>query len=63
MFKKIGNAYEVLSDSDKRQTYDLWLEAEGLKGGLRDNCAGGPRKKYPNPVKDETIEIEIFGKP
>eukprot|EP00163_Fabomonas_tropica_P012201 TRINITY_DN23476_c0_g1_i1.p1 TRINITY_DN23476_c0_g1~~TRINITY_DN23476_c0_g1_i1.p1 ORF type:complete len:358 (-),score=105.50 TRINITY_DN23476_c0_g1_i1:131-1204(-) len=40
MFKKIGLAYDVLSDEKKRQIYDQFGE-EGLKGGVPEGAAGG----------------------
>lgn len=39
-FKEISEAYEVLSDKDKRQVYDMYGE-EGLKGNMPGPGAGG----------------------
>jgi len=39
-FKEISEAYEVLSDKDKRAIYDQYGE-EGLKGGIPGGNAGG----------------------
>ncbi|KAJ2355301.1 Molecular chaperone (DnaJ super), partial [Coemansia sp. RSA 2618] len=39
-FKDIGEAYEALSDKQKRQIYDQYGE-EGLKGGVPPGGAGG----------------------
>ncbi|GFH31043.1 uncharacterized protein HaLaN_29999, partial [Haematococcus lacustris] len=44
-FKKIGEAYEVLSDSNKRAIYDRYGEA-GLKGGM----GGGQSGDFTNPL-------------
>lgn len=40
MFHKIARAYEVLSDSDKRQIYDL----EGFEGLKREEQGGGEQR-------------------
>ncbi len=39
-FKEISEAFEVLSDTDKRQVYDQFGE-QGLKGGMPGNMPGG----------------------
>lgn len=39
-FKKIAEAYEVLSDKDKRQIYDRY-GADGLKNGKNPSSSGG----------------------
>ncbi|XP_070564160.1 dnaJ homolog subfamily B member 4-like [Ptychodera flava] len=39
-FKDIAEAYEVLSDKDKREIFDKYGE-EGLKGGMPGGSAGG----------------------
>lgn len=48
-FKKIGEAYEVLSDDNKRAIYDRYGEA-GLKGGMGGfPGAGGQGVEFTNP--------------
>jgi len=47
-FKKIGEAYEVLSDDNKKAIYDRYGEA-GLKGGMGGFGAGGPGVEFSNP--------------
>ena len=39
-FKEISYAYEVLSDDEKRQVYDVYGE-EGLKGNMGGSGGGG----------------------
>ncbi|XP_057810897.1 uncharacterized protein LOC131025246 [Salvia miltiorrhiza] len=67
-FKQISEAYDVLSDSQKRQIYDLYGE-EGLKSGLhappkdRDSGYGGGAAagfKF-SPRDAEDIFEEFFG--
>eukprot|EP00213_Chloropicon_mariensis_P007528 CAMPEP_0197470996 /NCGR_PEP_ID=MMETSP1309-20131121/1805_1 /TAXON_ID=464262 /ORGANISM="Genus nov. species nov., Strain RCC998" /LENGTH=204 /DNA_ID=CAMNT_0043008327 /DNA_START=32 /DNA_END=642 /DNA_ORIENTATION=- len=47
-FKEISNAYEVLSDNEKKQIYDRYGEA-GLKGSPFGAGAGGPGMDFSNP--------------
>ena len=56
-FKQISEAYDVLSDSQKRQIYDLYGE-EGLKSGLY----APPTDVYKFSPRDaEDIFEEFFG--
>ncbi|KAL1556700.1 dnaJ subfamily B member 1-like [Salvia divinorum] len=68
-FKQISEAYDVLSDSQKRQIYDLYGE-EGLKSGLyappssedRDSGYGGGGAGFKFRPRDaEDIFEEFFG--
>nr|XP_019706810.1 dnaJ homolog subfamily B member 1 [Elaeis guineensis] len=63
-FKQISEAYEVLSDSEKRAIYDQYGE-EGLKGmpppGSAGGGANGPGDFQFNPRNAEDIFAEFFG--
>ncbi|GAX84813.1 hypothetical protein CEUSTIGMA_g12234.t1 [Chlamydomonas eustigma] len=47
-FKKIGEAYEVLSDDNKKAVYDRYGEA-GLKGGMGGFGGAGGASDFSNP--------------
>lgn len=54
MFKDIAEAYDVLSDKEKRDIYDVYGE-EGLKGGMGQGesggtCSNGGTRVYCTPV-------------
>lgn len=57
-FKKISNAYEVLSDADKRAAYDRFGEAAFKQGGPRGPGGGFQGGGFHDPFE---VFREVFG--
>lgn len=65
MFKDIAEAYDVLSDKEKRDIYDAYGE-EGLKGGMGQgaegaSCPNGGTRVYYSGADPEKIFSTFFG--
>lgn len=65
-FKKIGEAYRILSDKQKRKEYDAWAaqkERENMAGrnsaGTGENSAGTGRRSTGRPIYPGDIEREF----
>ncbi|GKV14388.1 hypothetical protein SLEP1_g25280 [Rubroshorea leprosula] len=59
-FKQISEAYDVLSDPQKRQIYDIYGE-EGIKSAELSSPSGGAGAYRFNPRHAEDIFAEFFG--
>lgn len=61
-FKEIAEAYEVLSDKEKRALYDQYGE-EGLSGGVPGSAGGGPGQQYTYQFQGDPRETfaQFFG--
>ncbi len=65
-FKEITQAYEVLSDSEKRQRYDMFGDSElgGMAAGfgiddLFNTFFGGTRRRERGPVRGADLRVEV----
>lgn len=64
-FKEITQAYEILSDPEKRQRFDMFGESElgGLSGfGIDDlfnTFFGGARRRERGPVRGADLRVEV----